>query len=46
MSYTEETIVVKNPSPKLMDLVEKMREKKRIRREALRNKDPMFNIQL
>lgn len=43
-TYTTETIVIKNPSPKLLDLIERMREHKRKVREEMRSVEPLFTI--
>lgn len=43
-TYTTETIVIKNPSPKLLDLIERMRDHKRQLREEMRNVEPLFSI--
>lgn len=43
-TYTTETIVIKNPSNKLLDLMEKMREHKRKTREATKNVEPLFTL--
>jgi len=38
-------IVIDNPSPKLLEMIRKMRERKIKRREEMRNVKPMFTIQ-
>ncbi len=44
-TYTTETIVIKNPSKKLLNLINKMQEHKQKRREEMRGIEPMFTIQ-
>lgn len=43
-SNIHEEIVIKNPSEKLMDLVQRMREHKRIRREENKVSKPLFTL--
>lgn len=43
-SYKNETIVIDEPSEKLLNLVKRMREHKRARREAMREANPLFTI--
>lgn len=43
-SYTTETIIINNPSQKLMDLVEKARDHKRLVREETRKTQPLFTL--
>lgn len=43
-SNIHEEIVIKNPSEKLMDLVQRMREHKRMRREENRVSKPLFTL--
>jgi len=38
-------IVIDNPSPKLLELIRKMRERKMIRRKEMRNVKPMYTIE-
>lgn len=40
MSYTEETMVIGNPSDELLKVVEKLRERKLSQIEKLRNMKP------
>lgn len=44
-TYTTETIIINEPSEKMLDLIERMREHKRKRREETRKVEPMFTIQ-
>ena len=37
MSYTNEPIVINNPSEKLLEVVKNLKERKRSQREVLRN---------
>lgn len=43
-TYKTEMIVIKEPSEKLKDLVQQMRQHKLVRRESMRQKDPMFVV--
>lgn len=43
-TYTTETIVISEPSKKMLDLIERMREHKRKRREEMKKVEPMFTI--
>lgn len=43
-TITTVTTVIKNPSPKMLDLVERMREHKRKMREENRQLKPLYTI--
>lgn len=43
-TYTTETIVISEPSKKMLDLIERMREHKRKRHEEMKKVEPMFTI--
>lgn len=43
-TYTTETIVISEPSKKMLDLIERMREHKRKSREEMKKVEPMFTI--
>ena len=38
VTYTQKTMVVNNPSKALVELIDKLRERKRTQQEKLRNK--------
>lgn len=43
-SYKTETIFIDEPSEKLLNLMKQMRERKRSRRETMREAHPLFTI--